>query len=385
MAILTGATALAALTWVYLVLFRGWFWRTDTRLPADPPAPATWPSVAVVVPVRNEAEVLPATLPALLAQDYPGRCRVVLVDDGSEDGTASVARSLAGQPGANAPLNVFDAGARPEGWAGKVWALAQGAAVLTDEEFLLATDADIVHPEGSLRRLIATACAADLEVVSLMVRLRVRTGWERLVIPAFVYFFAQLYPFRWVNRSSSRTAAAAGGCILVRASALRAAGGYPAIRGQVIDDVALARALKSSGARIWLGLADDVASVRAYDRLGDLWDMVARTAFCQLRYSVLLLAGTVVGLAFTYLLPVAGLVVGLATGSWLVAAAGAVALALMVTSYAPMLGYYGQPRAAAVALPFTATLYLAMTVDSARRHWTGAGTSWRGRRYARLR
>jgi hopene-associated glycosyltransferase HpnB len=391
MAILTAATILSALTWAYLVAFHGRFWSTATRLPADPAPPASWPSVAILVPARNEAAVLADTLPALLGQDYPGPARVVLVDDRSDDATAALARSLqpspeagpaAGPVAGHRGLVVVDGAERPGGWTGKVWALHQALAAVSDEEYVLATDADILHPPGSLRRLVAMADASGLDTVSLMVRLRAASGWERLVVPAFVYFFALLYPFRRVNRPGGRTAAAAGGCILVRTAALRTAGGYAAIAGAVIDDVALARALKASGARIWLGLADDVASLRAYDRLAELWVMVARTAFCQLRYSALLLAGTVAGLAFAYLVPVAGLAAGLATGAWGLAAAAGVAWGLMATSYAPMLGYYGQPALAALALPFTAALYLAMTVDSARRHWSGAGVPWHGRRVA---
>ncbi|MHB8506961.1 MAG: glycosyltransferase, partial [Acidimicrobiales bacterium] len=275
--------------------------------------------------------------------------------------------------------------ARPDGWAGKLWAVHQGVAHATGgpstpPEWILLTDADIEHAPHSLRRLVATAMADRRDAVSLMARLRVDTPWERLVVPAFVYFFAQLYPFRLVA-GRGRTAAAAGGCVLVRRGALEAAGGIAAVRSAVIDDVALARALKRSGARIWLGLADDVGSVRPYPRLADLWRMVARSAFTQLRYSAVLLALTVAGLALLYLAPVAAVVAGAVTGRPLVLAAGAVAWGVMAATYLPMVRYHRLGVAWALSLPAAAALYAGMTADSARRHWTGAGVEWKGRRY----
>ena len=215
-----------------------------------------------------------------------------------------------------------------------------------------------------------------------MATLRVHTAWERLIVPAFVYFFAMLYPFRWVNRPRSGVAAAAGGCSLVRRAALERAGGLAAVHGAVIDDVAIARIVKRAGGRIWLGLADQVASVRPYPKLADLWQMVARSAYAQLRYSVLLLAGTLLGLSLVFLVPVAATIGGLVAGDWLIAGLGAVTYLIMSATFVPMLRYYRQPVLLAFTLPFTATLYLAMTVDSARRHWLGRGASWKGRTYA---
>lgn len=375
--------------WAFLLVAHGRYWATDVRLPPTP-EPAHWPSVAVIVPARNEAEMLVSTLPGLVAQDYPGQAGVVLVDDASSDDTAATARRI-GTSG-RLPLVVVGGEARPEGWAGKPWALQQGLVFATGDpswapEWLLLTDADIAHPPESLARLVAAAVGGQRDMVSLMARLEVVTGWERLLIPAFVYFFAQLYPFRRVGRPG-RTAAAAGGCILVRTSALAAAGGTESIRGAVIDDVALARQLKRSGASIWLGLADDVRSVRPYAGLGELWSMVARSAFTQLRCSAILLVGTLAGLVALYLGPVIALVAGVASSAggagadgWLIAE-GAISWAIMAATYLPMVRYYRLRRLWALALPAAATLYGAMTADSARRHWLGGGVEWKGRRYA---
>ncbi len=371
MTVLTCVAAASLIAWIWLALGQGRFWRTDQRLPPRR-RPATWPSVAAVVPARDEAEVLPRTLPALLAQDYPGPLRVIVVDDGSTDGTGEIARA--------AGATVIDAGEPPSGWTGKLHALQRGIHEAGDVDLLLLTDADIAHGPGSLTALVEAAGERDL--VSQMATLRVHTAWERLIVPAFVYFFAMLYPFRWVNRPRSRVAAAAGGCSLVRRAALERAGGLAAVHGAVIDDVAIARIVKRAGGRIWLGLADQVASVRPYPKLADLWQMVARSAYAQLRYSVLLLAGTLLGLSLVFLVPVAATIGGLVAGYWLIAGLGAVTYLIMSATFVPMLRYYRQPVLLAFTLPFTATLYLAMTVDSARRHWLGRGASWKGRTYA---
>ncbi|MER5928691.1 glycosyltransferase [Streptomyces sp. NPDC002054] len=395
MGLLTLATASLAV-WLWLLLGQGMFWRTDIRLPpATGTAGATgraeadrprWPSVAILVPARDEAEVLPLTLPSLLAQDYPGEAEILLVDDGSTDGTAALARRLAEQqPGL--PLTVTSPGEPPPGWTGKLWALRHGIALARHGRqppaYLLLTDADIAHEPDSLRRLVAAAESGGLDLVSQMARLRVACFWERIVVPAFVYFFAQLYPFRWVNRPSARTAAAAGGCVLLRTDAAERAGVPEAIRQAVIDDVSLARAVQQSGGRIWLGLAERVDSVRPYPRLADLWRMVSRSAYAQLRHRPLLLAGTVAGLVFVYLVPPFALAAGLLAGQPATAAAGGLAWLLMAGSYLPMLRYYRQSPALAPLLPFTALLYLLMTVDSAVQHYRGRGAAWKGRTYAR--
>ncbi|MFI6445823.1 glycosyltransferase [Kitasatospora sp. NPDC050543] len=388
MTVLLWVSALSLLVWLWLACGHGFFWRTDVRLPERRP-PERWPSVAVVVPARDEAEVLPVSLPSLLAQKYAGQARVILVDDHSGDGTGALAAALATPDGL--PLTVTSPPPLPSGWTGKLWALRHGVELAGEVDYLLLTDADIAHGPDSLAELVAAARSADLDLVSQMARLRVTTGWERLIVPAFVYFFAQLYPFRWSNRPGARTAAAAGGCSLVRRGALERAGGVAAIRGAVIDDVTLARAVKSTGGRIWLGLAEQVDSVRPYPRLEQLWRMVSRSAYAQLRHSPVLLLGTVLGLALVYLVPPVALTAGLV--AWLstpggppavvtgTALTGAAAWALMAGTYLPMLRYYGRPATAALLLPFTALLYLLMTVDSAVQHRRGRGAAWKGRTY----
>ncbi|MFF0105623.1 glycosyltransferase [Streptomyces hirsutus] len=377
-------TALASLVaWLWLLLGQGFFWRTDVRLPPRR-EPEPWPSVCVVVPARDEAAVLPVSLPSLLAQDYPGRAEVFLVDDGSTDGTGRLARELADRHG-GLPLTVGSPGEPPAGWTGKLWAVRHGIGLARARapEYLLLTDADIAHAPDSLRRLVAAARTGGFDVVSQMARLRVESFWERMVVPAFVYFFAQLYPFRRIGRDGSRTAAAAGGCVLLRAEAAERARIPDAIRQAVIDDVALARAVKAGGGRIWLGLADGVDSVRPYPRPADLWRMVSRSAYAQLRHSPVLLAGTVAGLALVYLVPPVAVVAGLAAGSAPAVAAGAAAWLVMTGTYLPMLRHYRQPPWLAPLLPFTAFLYLLMTVDSAVQHYRGRGAAWKGRTYTR--
>ncbi|MFF3016797.1 glycosyltransferase [Streptomyces sp. NPDC057939] len=382
--LIAACSSLAA--WLWLTLAQGMFWRTDVRLPPRT-APARWPSVAIVVPARDEAEVLPRSLPSLLAQDYPGPAEVVLVDDGSTDGTAALALRLAAEhPGL--PLTVVSPGEPAPGWTGKLWALRHGIAHArsrdsAEPEYLLLTDADIAHAPDSLRELVSAATSARLDLVSQMARLRVVSSWERLVVPAFVYFFAQLYPFRRINRPGGRTAAAAGGCVLLRTEAAVRAGVPDSIRQAVIDDVSLARAVRASGGRIWLGLAERVESVRPYPALGDLWRMVSRSAYAQLRHRPVLLAGTVAGLVLVYLVPPVALVAGLAAGRPAVAWAGGLAWLLMAGTYLPMLRHYRQPVALAPLLPFTALLYLLMTVDSAVQHYRGRGAAWKGRTHAR--
>jgi hopene-associated glycosyltransferase HpnB len=378
--VLSWIAALSLASWLWLALGQGFFWRTDVRLP-ERHAPEHWPEVAVVIPARDEAETLPVSLASVLAQRYPGQARVILVDDNSSDGTGALARSLGAAPGA-LPLTVSNPGEPPAGWTGKLWALRHGVELAgEDAELLLLTDADIAHAPDSLTELVRAAETQGLDLVSQMARLRTTTGWERLIVPAFVYFFAQLYPFRWSNRPSARTAAAAGGCTLVRADALRRAGGVAAIRGAVIDDVSLARAVKRSGGRTWLGLAEQVDSVRPYPELSQLWRMVSRSAYAQLRHNVLLLIGTVLGLALVYLVPPVATLAGAFGAGLSTLLFGAAAWLLMAGTYVPMLRYYRQPPADALLLPFTALLYLLMTLDSAVQHWRGRGAAWKGRTY----
>ena len=409
------AATVAAAGWAYLVVGHGGYWRASQWLPRVTGQPGRWPDVVAVVPARNEAALLPATLPALLGQDYPGPLSVILVDDGSTDGTAEVAARLgrgssrtlhvvAGTPTPEPPEAPEPPGAPAAAgrWAGKVWAMAQGlraAGIPAGSApgrtgradpgcgYVLFTDADIAWEPGALRALVAAAEGDDRDLVSQMALLRTATGWERVVVPAFVYFFAQLYPFRRVNKPGSRTAAAAGGCMLVRRGALERSGGVAPIRGALIDDVAIGRMIKGQRGRCWLGLSRQVVSVRPYPGLASLWQMVARSAYTQLNYSPLLLAGTIIGLLFSYALPPVAAITGLvllATGTTttpaaLAAGAGLAGWALMSLSYLPMLRLYRLSRLRAPGLPLIALLYAAMTADSARRHYAGRGAEWRGR------
>ena len=385
MPVAVAACVIAAVAWVFLLAAHGGYWRTDQRLPRAQAGQNAWPDVVAVIPARNEAAVLPATLPTLLAQDYPGGLRVLLVDDQSSDGTAEVATALARQT-AGAGLRVVAGAPPPDGWAGKVWAMEQGRSAAGQAGYLLFTDADIAYRPGTLTALVRAAEADDRALVSQMALLNAGTFWERLLVPAFVYFFAQLYPFRRVNRAGARTAAAAGGCMLVRGAVLAAAGGFGPIRGARIDDVALGRLLKRLPARCWLGLTTDVASLRPYPNLSGLWDMISRSAFTQLRYSLFLLIGTVAGLLWIYLLPPAAGLAGLvwlaagggSAAGWL-AVAGLTGWVLMSASFVPMLRLYRLSVLRAPSLPLIALAYAAMTVDSARRYYAGRGGQWKGR------
>jgi hopene-associated glycosyltransferase HpnB len=376
---MSAALALAALSlavWLYLLLGRGFFWRI--KRPAPPPAPRTWPSVVAVVPARNEAAVVDEAVGSLLCQDYPGRFDVVLVDDHSDDDTAGVARKMAAALGKSHALTVVAARPLPPGWTGKLWALSEGVRAVERRneppEFLLFTDADIAHHPTNLAELVARSEAERRDLVSLMVLLRCRSWAERLLIPAFVFFFAKLYPFAWSNDPARRTAAAAGGCVLLRRSAWRRIGGFAGMRNALIDDCALAHAVKASGGSLWLGLSKQTRSLRPYPAFADVWRMVARTAYAQLRYSGVLLAATVLGLVVTYLVPPALVFAGGAAG-WL---AGAAWLG-MTLAYLPMVLFYELSPLWALLLPAVALIYLAATIDSAWRHWRGQGGQWKGR------
>ena len=388
---------LSAAAWLYLVVGHGRFWLANQRLPASSAEVPErgWPDVVVIVPARDEAAILPLTLPTLLGQDYPGDLRIVLVDDASSDGTARVAEKLATE-WPERRVEIVPSDGPPPGWAGKVAAMNQGVKIsasieptrfgLEASEYVLFTDADIAHPADSVRRLVAFGEEHRLGLVSLMVRLRTETAAERAIVPAFVYSFAQLYPFPLVNRPRSRVAAAAGGCMLVRRSALNEAGGLARIAGARIDDVALGSLLKRGGNRVWLGLTTSVRSIRPYPRLADLWDMIARSAYVQLRHSPLLLGGTLLGLLLLYAVPpVFGLAfLGVAlsgSGGWhlVTAVAGLAAWALMCISYLPTLRLYRLGSWRAALLPLVMMLYGAMTFDSARRHYRGSGGRWKGR------
>jgi hopene-associated glycosyltransferase HpnB len=371
------ATAPLAI-WLYLMAAHGRFWRGLERDDLSPtPAPDSWPGVTAVIPARDEADGIATSLGSLLRQDYPGPFTIILVDDQSSDGTAAVAARAA--EGADHPLTIVAGRPLPGGWTGKVWAMQQGVAraAETPGRYLLFTDADIVYAPDVLRSLVARAEAHRLVLTSLMVKLRCESLAERALIPAFVFFFQMLYPFSWVNRPSVKTAAAAGGCMLVERQALRAAGGIEAIRGALIDDCALGKKLKTVGP-IWLGLTCRVTSLRPYRCFGDIRRMVARSAYHQLGYSPLLLAATVAGLSLTFLVP--PLTAGFATGAGHLL--GGLAWGLMAIAFQPTLRLYRLGPLWGLGLPVIAALYLTFTLDSAYQHRRGRGGLWKGRIHA---
>ncbi len=385
--LVTTTALLSLVVWLYLLLLRGGFWRVDRRLGEAGEPLGEWPAVIALVPARDEQDVIAAALGSLLAQDYPGPLKIVVIDDNSRDATAAAARAAA--TGLRAEDRLILVRARPPlpGWAGKTWALNEGLNEVRrrslDAAYVWLSDADIAHGPATLRRLVAKAERERLDLVSLMAELSCGGVWARLLIPPFVFFFQKLYPFSWVADRNRRSAAAAGGCVLLRTEALSAAGGFTAIRDALIDDCALANRIKPiARARdrgIWLGLADDSRSLRPYRDLRSIWDMVARSAYTQLHTSPLLLAGTLLGMALTYLAPPLALLAWPWHGSDLAAVAGGAAWALMAAAFLPTLRLYRQPPWRAALLPISALLYSLMTVDSAWRHWRGRGGAWKGR------
>jgi hopene-associated glycosyltransferase HpnB len=377
---LIGALVLAI--WAYLLAGRGGFWRARERDDRDEvPNPANWPRVVAVVPARDEADVIARSIGSLLAQDYPGDFRVILVDDNSSDGTGEIARGLAGQGGLDGQgrLEVINGAPLPSGWTGKLWAQSQGVAraTATSPDYLLLTDADIAHAPETLRKLVARAEAHGLVLTSLMARLTVETWAEQLLIPAFVFFFAMLYPFAWVNDPRRRTAAAAGGVMLAKRTALEAAGGLEAIRWKIIDDCSLGALMKRQGP-IWLGLTQRARSLRPYAGFGEIGRMVSRSAYAQLNFSPWLLAGTVASMALVYLAAPLMTVFGDGLARW----TGVAAWAAMTLAFQPMLRFYGRSPLWGLALPLIGAIYTAFTLQSALDSWRGRGGQWKGRAQA---
>jgi hopene-associated glycosyltransferase HpnB len=383
-------TGLSGVIWLYLLLGRGGFWRIEpvffdrdfVNPSLRPPADFVWPRVAIIIPARNEAAMLPQSLPPLLTQDYPGNYQIYLVDDQSEDNTAAIAQNFAEQ---YPQLKIVRSAPLESGWTGKLWALHQGLIAAAPSDYVLLTDADIGHDPQSLQRLVLKATLEQRDLVSLMVQLRAKSFWEQLLIPAFVFFFAKLYPFQWVNRVDRMTAAAAGGCSLLRREALTEIGGIAALRDALIDDCTLAAKIKHRSPQrhsIYLGLTQHIHSLRPYDSLDSIWNMVARTAYTQLNYSPLLLLGTIVGMALVYLTAPIGIVLGLIWQQPLLFGLAVFPYALMTIAYWPTVKFYRCAPVYAFALPLIGLLYNLMTIDSARRHWQGQGGHWKGRTYS---
>lgn len=373
-------------TWGVLLLFRHGFWRMDQKLSGNVPDPDHWPDVIALVPARNEEASVAQCLSALARQDYPGRFCTIVINDGSTDKTADVA-GLAARDTADHDhrVKVIDAPPLQPGWAGKLWALQCGidhvASGSLAADYFWFTDADIVHEPDTLRRLVAKAAAEDLAMVSLMVRLACKSPWERLLVPAFIFFFQMLYPFRAVNDPSQATAGAAGGCILLRRRALEHAGGLLAMKNRLIDDCALGALIKADGHRIWLGLADRSYSLRRYTELADFWQMVARSAFVQLKHSTCLLVGSIAGMIVTFIIAPLIVATYLLHGEPTAATIAAISWILMSLAYVPAMRYHGLASLNALLLAPAAGLYIVMTIDSARRHWTGRGANWKNRAY----
>lgn len=372
--------------WLYLLLFRGAFWkeRPDAGAAATFAADTAWPDIAAVVPARNEAGVVGQVVRALLGQNYPGRLTVVLVDDNSEDATALEAQeaaTAAAAAGSQHRFALVRGKKLAAGWTGKLWAVSQGLAevqkLAPKAGYILLTDADIAHAPDSLAGLVGRAEQGRYNLVSLMAKLRADTFAEKALIPAYIFFFQKLYPFAWVRDLKHKLGAAAGGCMLVRLSALKQIGGIDAIRGALIDDCALGRAIKATGP-IWLGLAENVVSLRGYPAWRDIWNLIARSAFTQLNHSSLLLIGSVVGMVFTYFLPPL-LTISSDPG---IRPLGIMAWAMMAFAYLPTLAYYRRSPLWAPFLPLVALYYTLATIASAVRYWRGKGGQWKGRAQA---
>lgn len=367
------------LIWLYLFFAHGNFWQLQEDTSEGTPL-AHWPPVAVIVPARNEAELIARSVASLAKQDYPGEFSVIVVDDHSDDGSAALALEAARDFGNTRRISVHSAADLPPGWTGKLWAMNEGVLAAADypPEFFWFTDADIEHAPGTLRRLVVRAENDSLDLASLMVLLQAKSFPERLLIPSFLYFFLMLYPPRWIEDQDSRTAGAAGGCILLRRTALERIGGMAAIRSEVIDDCSLARAVKKSGGKIWMGLTRASVSLRSYRSFAEIRDLIARTAFTQLRYSFFLLLATLLALLVAYVLPWISFLQG-ADPAWFLAGT---ALCLMAVSFGATVRFYNLSFFWALTLPIAAAFYAYATWVSALRYWLGRGGQWKGRSQA---
>jgi hopene-associated glycosyltransferase HpnB len=375
--LLNAIAAVPLLIWIYLLAGRGGFWRVSKSLARSMPQSTPGKRVVAVIPARNEAATMGGSVASLLQQEFLAPLHIIVVDDGSNDRTADLARAAAERAGKSSLLTIITGKPLAAGWTGKLWAVAQGVtqAETLGPDYLLLTDADVYHGPNSVAGLVSTAEYGGYDLASYMVKLACVTAAEKALIPAFVFFFLKLYPPAWIRAEKRKTAGAAGGCILIRPQALRRIGGIAAIRNEVIDDCALARAVKHSGGRIWMGLTNESKSVRSYGGLSEIGRMISRTAFNQLRHSRLLLAATALGMCVTYLLPP----LLLFTRRKVPMTLGGTAWLLMSFSYVPMLRFYKQLSAWGFALPLIATFYMGATVHSAIQYSRGRGGEWKGR------
>ena len=369
--------AISLSSWLYILFGRAAFWRVTQSELCEAPSLRGQTHVVAIVPARNEAAVIGRAIQSLLKQQLDPKLRVIVVDDASEDGTGAAAREAAGAVGELENLTVLKGQPLLSGWTGKLWALSQGVelALALNPDYLLFTDADIVHGPGSVQSLVNTAVRYRCDLASVMVKLACESFAEKALIPAFVFFFLQLYPPAWIKSRTRKTAGAAGGCLLIRPQALARIGGLSAIRDAVIDDCTLAKAVKRAGGQIWMGLTAGTSSIRSYQGFFDIGRMISRTAFSQLNHSVLLLIGTVVALLTVYVVPVAA-VFEHKPGSM---ALGGAAWMAMTLCYAPTIRFYKQSWLWSLALPAIAVFYIGATLHSAIRYWTGKGGQWKGR------
>jgi hopene-associated glycosyltransferase HpnB len=374
--VLTALSVLSSLTWIYILIGRGWFWVVSRSLTSEVKS-GQQRRVVAVIPARNEAAVIGEAISSLLSQDFNGLSQIIVVDDASRDGTGTIVREIAKRSGQGNRVTVLSGKPLIAGWTGKLWALSQGVAeaVRFEPDYLLLTDADIRHGPSSLKTLVSLAETGGYDLTSCMVKLACDSIADKTLIPAFVFFFLQLYPPAWIASHKYKTAGAAGGCILIRPEALQRIGGLQTIRNAVIDDCALAQAVKRGGGRLWIGLTKEIKSVRSYGSFAEVGRMISRTAFNQLKHSKLLLAGTLTALFIIYILPI----IALFTGSWLAMICGASAWLLMAVCYWPMVRFYNQNAAWSLALPLIALFYAGATIRSAVLYWMGQGGEWKGR------
>lgn len=369
--------AICTALWAYLLAGRGRFWLGPVRDVARPQPLSTWPAVTAIIPARNEAGVIAESLASICRQDYPGRLLVIVVDDDSSDDTSRIVTETA-RIFPDRRVELLRSSGPPAGWTGKLWSVQTGVAFAEanapDAAYLLLTDADIVHAPDTLTWLVSQAALRGYGMTSLMAKLRCESLAERSHVPAFIYFFQMLFPFTWVRQPLSKTAAAAGGCMLIDSEALRRAGGIASVRNALIDDCSLAARLKAVGP-IWLGLSERVESIRAYGSFADVRQMIARSAYAQLRYSPLLLVAAVAGMALTFF---AGPLLAI-FGSGAAQILGIAVWLAMALSFQPALLFYRLSPLWGVALPLIAALYSFYTVLSAFAHYRRRGGVWKGR------